>query len=84
MKVFVFAVRDDLNGFGQMFTAPSEAFAKRDFSAAVNNDRTNSALAYSPKDFGLYCLGTFDDRTGVIEAKTIPDLVVRGDALVAD
>ena len=38
MKMLIFAVRDELNGFGQLFTAPTEAFAKRDMSAAVNKD----------------------------------------------
>lgn len=84
MKKFIFALRDELNGFGQMFTAPSEAFAKRDFSAAVNNEASTSALAYSPKDFGLFKLGVFDDQTGLIEVEPVPVLIVRGDSLVAN
>ena len=84
MKMMIFAVRDELNGFGQLFTAPTEAFAKRDMSAAVNNDKSNSAIAYSPKDFSLYKLGVFDDTTGVVESLTVPEFIVRGSDLIAD
>lgn len=84
MKKFVYCVRDDLNGFMTPFLAPSDAFAKRDFSAAVNNDRSNSALAYSPNDFALYNFGTFDVDSGTFELEKVPVLVCRGGSLVVD
>ena len=81
MIKILYSVRDDLNDFGSVFTAPSDGFAKRDFASAVNNPGP-SAVAYSPKDFGLYKLGTFDSETGIVKPEPVPVLIVRGDALV--
>lgn len=79
----IYAVKDDLNDFGSLFTAPSDGFAKRDFASAVNNPGP-SAVSFSPRDFGLYKLGTFDSDTGLVKPELVPVLVVRGDSLVAD
>lgn len=81
MKKILYSVRDDLNDFGSVFVAPSDGFAKRDFASAVNNPGP-SAVAFSPKDFALYRLGTFDSETGLIQSEPVPVLIVRGDALV--
>ena len=83
MIKILYSVRDELNDFGSVFTAPSDGFAKRDFASAVNNPGP-SAIAYSPKDFALYKLGTFDTEKGVVKPESVPILVVRGDALVTD
>lgn len=83
MIKILYSVRDDLNDFGSVFTAPSDGFAKRDFASAVNNPGP-SAVSYSPKDFALYKLGTFDSETGVVKPEAVPILIVRGDALVVE
>lgn len=81
MIKILYSVRDELNDFGSVFAAPSDGFARRDFASAVNNPGP-SAVSFSPKDFGLYRLGTFDSDTGLIKPEPVPVLVVRGDALV--
>lgn len=75
MKTILFAVRDDLDQFGRIFSAPSEAFAIRDFAAAVNNN--DNAMSFSPKDFGLFKLGLYDTETGRVESEPVPVLVRR-------
>lgn len=83
MKKFVYCIHDVLNGFMSPFLAPSDAFAKRDFSAAVNNEKTSSAIAYAPDDFALYNMGDFDIETGAFEIFPVPVLVCKGGSLVA-
>lgn len=36
---------------------------------------TNDFLFINRDDLALYCLGTFDDKTGVISAFNVPELV---------
>lgn len=79
----IYCIRDDLNGFMPPFLAPSDAYAKRDFSAAVNNEKSSNAIAFSPNDFALYNMGTFDLDTGKFQCG-LPELVCRGGALIAD
>lgn len=45
--------------------------AKRSVAAVVNNPDKSTLLAVCPGDFELYCLGSFDTKTGVI----VPDRV---------
>lgn len=62
--VKIYSVRDQFTGYGQPFTAASDAVAIRDFRIACN--KADSLLYASPKDFDLMCLGTFDSELGVI------------------
>lgn len=62
--VKIYSVRDQFTGYGQPFTASSDAVAIRDFRIACN--KTDSLLYASPKDFDLMCLGSFDPELGVI------------------
>lgn len=82
MTKLIYSVRDDLNGFGSLFLAPSDGFAKRDFSAAVNGNVSSSALAFSPDDFALYRLGKFNDETGSFDLEPVPVMICRGGALL--
>lgn len=74
----VFGVYDQkVNAFMQPFTMESEGQALRAFSDHVNNPE--SIWCRHPKDFTLYCLGTFDESSGefvnersfVVEASTV-------------
>lgn len=84
MVQYVYAIRDCLEGFGRPFVCSSDAFAKRDFAAAVNGDRVNSSLAFSPADYDLYRLGKYDTDSGMITMDDLPVYVCKGsDLLVA-
>lgn len=84
MKKLVMVVHDALNGFMDPFLAPTEAFAKRDMASAVNNDRSQSAISYSPNDFTLYRLGTFDTDKAVYDLEPAPVLICRGGSLIVE
>lgn len=62
--VKIYSVRDQFTGYGQPFTAASDAVAIRDFRIACNH--SDSLLYACPKDFDLMCLGSFDPELGVI------------------
>lgn len=79
--VKIYSVRDQYTGYGQPFTAASDAVAIRDFRIACN--KADSLLYASPKDFDLMCLGNFDPELGVISADA-PVIVASGVSCVKD
>lgn len=83
MILYVYSIRDRLEGFGRPFVCSSDAYAKRDFAAAVNADRGNSPLAFCPADYDLYRLGKFDNDSGMITMQELPEFVCKGSDLVA-
>lgn len=65
MKLFIFAIRDaKIEAFQRPWTARSVPEALRSFTDIVND--TGSQFYAHPEDFGLFCVGEFDDTTGVI------------------
>lgn len=65
MKLNVYAIRDQLSGFLTPTFETSDAVAMRNFQMACDatyND--HSLLGYRPQDFDLYCVATFDHKTG--------------------
>lgn len=79
--VKIYSVRDQYTGYGQPFTASSDAVATRDFRIACN--KADSLLYASPKDFDLMCLGTFDPDLGVI-CPEAPVIVASGASCVKE
>lgn len=79
--VKIYSVRDQFTGYGQPFTASSDAVAIRDFRIACN--KHDSLLFASPKDFDLMCLGSFDPELGVISAEP-PVIVASGASCVKE
>lgn len=55
--------------YGAPIIAPNLAVATRNFAAACQDK--NSIMAKFPEDIEIKCIGTFDERTGKIEAKEI-------------
>lgn len=68
----VYSVRDSKVGFGNPFVDASDPSAKRGFFFAFSNP--SSLVNFSPADFSLYRIGTFDSDSGVIE-KILPEYV---------
>lgn len=71
----IFSYRDNKVGFGAPIIDQNEAAGVRGFSYAVNAHE--GIMNFSPADFDLYKIGTFDSEKGVIEAIT-PELVCSG------
>lgn len=82
MKRTIYAIHDDLNGFGSPFIDTNDASARRNFAFAVNNN--GDTMSYSPKDYALYKIGTFDHDSASIESLPSPVLIVRADTLLAE
>lgn len=79
--VKIYSVRDQFTGYGQPFTAASDAVAIRDFRIACN--KRDGLLYACPKDFDLMCLGTFDPELGVICSEA-PVIVASGASFVKE
>jgi len=54
----------------------SEANAIRTLSDVINKSNPESNLAKYPEDFTLYCIGIWDQQTGLITAYKQPESIV--------
>lgn len=75
MVMQIYSVRDVNVGFNSPFVETNDDVAIRGFSYAVNN---SDIMGFAPKDFDLYCIGSFDTANGMIECTYPPILVVHG------
>lgn len=62
----IFSVKDNLIGFNAPYIRMNERVAIREFRTMV--DDLDDKGDHSVFDLGLYCVGTFDLDTGVIES----------------
>lgn len=68
MILEIFAIFDDkAKAFMTPFFMHNQAMASRTFKHTVNDP--SHQFSRSPEDFNLFCLGTFDDSSGKLEAK---------------
>jgi len=76
MKLLAFTVYDEkAEAFGKPFFTQAIGVASRDFSEAVNDQK--SLLARHPEDFSLYHIGYFDDATAKFDINSTPTLIGR-------
>jgi len=66
MKSPIFTVKDNLVGFNSPYIRMNERVAIREFRTMI--DDLDDKGDHSVFDLGLYCVGTFDLETGVIES----------------
>lgn len=64
MKLGIYAMRDNLQGFLSPSVQLNDAVALREFK--LNMDRKDTVFNFEPQDFSLYKLGEFDTDTGKI------------------
>lgn len=64
MKILLYSVKDNLVGFGPIYTSQNPAIGARIFADAVADRST--VVGRNPGDFDLYQLGEFDTDTGEI------------------
>lgn len=76
MKVTMYSIKDELNGFWPPVPLPDNENAKRYFREV---QRTNSLVQTQPKDFSIWRLGEWDTNTAYItaNAETV-QLIERG------
>lgn len=68
MTKFLYSIRDSKTSFGVPFCEQSDASAQRGFSFAFHNQ--SSLVGFSPSDFSLYRIGTFDDVSAKLKSIT--------------
>lgn len=62
--------------FGAVFGHPNDDTARRYFGRLVSNG--DSDVTFSPADFDLYKVGTFDDNNGLISLVTPIEFICNG------
>ena len=58
--------------FAQPFYMANDGMAIRAFAGTVNDQKDGNTIAAHPEQFTLFQIGTFDDKTGVIEKLETP------------
>lgn len=83
MLVKMFSIRDKLSGFSYPTVDISAATAQRNFAAAINNPGQTS-MSFSPGDYDLYEIGSFDTEKGLFSGTEsgVPEFIVSGASLI--
>ena len=66
----VYSVRDCKSGFGPLMLQDNDAVAMRSFSVTVR--QADSLMHWCAPDYALYCVGSFDDDTGLFHSLEVP------------
>ncbi|QCS36633.1 nonstructural protein [Capybara microvirus Cap3_SP_546] len=61
MIKFLYSIQDNLTGFGEPFVCENDSVAMRIVRQAANE---SSSLYFSPDDFKLWKIGTYDTKNG--------------------
>lgn len=73
----LYSVRDAVGGaFIPPFCLPSDELASREFIFCVNDPSHQFHRFYN--DYSLYRIGSFDDKTGILEPTDGPVMVITG------
>lgn len=68
----IYSVRDVKTGFASPFVDQSDESAKRGFYFAFSQQ--SNIINFSPADFSLYKIGTFDSEKGAV-ASVLPEYI---------
>lgn len=60
----LYSIKDTKGGFYEPQVAQNDALAVRSIRGVVNSGK--GILAQYPEDFELWCIGSFDETTGII------------------
>lgn len=74
----IFSMKDDLNGFMNIFHEVSSDVAKRGFLHSLAVADPHSLFYSHPQDYSLYRLGDFDSDSGLITVYPTPEFIVGG------
>ncbi|QXN75076.1 nonstructural protein [Microvirus mar20] len=79
MVLGIFAMKDALNGFMNIFPEQSSDMAKRGFLHGLACAEPSSLFYTHPQDYSLYRLGDFDTESGRIDVYLTPEFIVGGE-----
>lgn len=74
MKLEMYSIKDELNGYTVPIPILSEDLAKRYFKDQILG---NPTMKNSKEDFSIWHMGNFDQETGVYQSEN-PKLIERG------
>lgn len=74
MKLEMYSIKDELNGYTVPIPILSEDLAKRYFKDQILG---NPTMKNSKEDFSIWHMGIFDQETGVYQSEN-PKLIERG------
>lgn len=81
MNYNVYSIKDDLTGFMSLILEQNDVTAMRSFSMACDaSKRDSSLMAFRPRDFVLYRLGSFDTFSGALNVESSPVAVCSGNS----
>lgn len=80
MEYPAYSIRDNKVGFGAPFLEANDHTAIRSFGLKVN---ANDLMYYSPADYDLYSVGSFDTETAMFKS-AVPVLIKSGTSMVGD
>ena len=81
MIINIYSIKDEKVSFTSLTTNRTDGAARRDFAIDINNPQMR-ALNYSPSDFTLYRVGTFDIDTGIIVPCSPLQMICNGNEVV--
>lgn len=83
MEMVMVTVRDvKMDMYSRPFFVHTEAAAIRSFSDEVNRSSEDNPYNKHPEDYALYCVGSFDDKTGRGEYFAVPKMLIQADQCV--
>lgn len=80
MTYDIYTLRDHYSVFGTPFCHANENTAKRYFARLIHN--SDGDIAFSPGDYDLYRIGTFNDESGLVHVVGLPEFVCNGSDLI--
>lgn len=79
---YLYVVRDAVGDtYNTPFIQQNVNAAIRGFAVEVNTPRDNNMLNTHSNDFALYEIGSYDHRTGIIDAYEAPKLIAQAASL---
>lgn len=78
MVMVIASMKDELNGFMNLFLEKSNDIVKRNFMHTLAVAEPSSLFYSHPEDYSVWVVGTFDSDTGVVDLYATPELIVRG------
>ena len=76
MTLKMYSIRDAKSEiFNKPWFAITHGEAERNFTAAVNDEKTS--LHNHPEDFDLFYVGMYDDNTGKLTALQTPEHIIK-------
>lgn len=68
--------------FNRPFFVPTSGLAVRSFTDEVNRRDNSNPMFVHPNDFSLWIVGSYEEHSGLLEAKVPPTLLVQATSVL--